>query len=84
MIFDTLFSVLFAPINLLLSALPTIGFQLPDGVFNSIVDTCAFIGYVLPINSVLACISIRLSMYVARAAMAVIVRVKSFIPTMGS
>ena len=84
MIIDALFSVLLAPIKLLLSALPTIGYSLPDGIFNSIVDTFAFIGYVLPIESILMCLSIRLALISFRATMAVVVRVKSFIPTMGS
>lgn len=84
MIIDALFSVLLAPIKLLLSALPTIGYSLPDGVFNSIVDTCAFIGYVLPIEPILMCLSIRLALISFRATMAVVVRVKSLIPTMGS
>lgn len=70
MIFDAIIEFFLAPIRAILSALPTIGFSLPDGVFNSIVDTCAFIGYVLPINSICICLSLRISLHIARATIA--------------
>lgn len=83
-IVDAFFNLLLAPIKLLISALPTIGVSMPDGVFEALTDTMAFIGYMLPVQTIITCFGIRLGMSAFRQTVAIIVRVKSFIPTMGS
>lgn len=84
MIVDAFFNLLLSPIRLLLSALPTIGVSMPAGVFDSLIDTMAFIGYMLPVDTIITCFGIRIGMSSFRQVIAIIVRVKSFIPTMGS
>ena len=84
MIVDAFINLLLAPIKLLLSSLPTIGVSMPTGVFDALIDTMAFIGYMLPVDTIITCFSIRLGMSAFRQVIAIIVRIKSFIPTMGS
>lgn len=84
MIVDAFINLLLAPIKLLLSALPTIGVSMPAGVFDVLTDTMAFIGYMLPVDTIITCFGIRLGMASFRQIIALIVRIKSFIPTMGS
>lgn len=68
----------------LISLLPVVDFTIPDGAFNTLVSAMRSLGYLLPVSALLPIIAIKISLKGVRIVMALIVRIKSFIPTMGA
>ena len=84
MITDALISVLSAVPLALLSLLPNVNIAIPDGVFNWLLNVCSAIGYFLPVKALLPILGIMFSVTGFKIAWSIVLRVKSFIPTMGS
>lgn len=84
MILDTIFRLLTAPLRVLLQAMPTIGIEIPSDVFVQITEYIKLACYFLPVKTIVAVLTLKFAMWAFRITMAFIVRVKSFIPTMGS
>ena len=84
MLIDSFISIVFSPVYALLSLLPDIDLSLPDNIFDSISSVLANVAYVLPVVSLLPIFVISLSLSIFRATWALIIRIKSFIPTMGA
>ena len=84
MITDFLFNSITIVPKALLSLLPDMAISIPDGVFNWILDIARAVGYLLPIKSLLAILGMSLSIRGFQIVWALILRVKSFIPTMGN
>lgn len=64
--------------------LPDIDFAIPDDVFSGLQYIFNGIAYFLPIKSLLPIIFIDVSISVFHIVWSIILRIKSFIPTMGS
>lgn len=84
MIIDAFFEVLLSPLVLLLNGLPVLDVNIPSGIlstFGGIVSTCF---YFLPMGAILSCLALIFALRSFKLVLALVVRVKSFIPTMGS
>lgn len=84
MITDLLISALSAVPLMLLSLLPDIPINIPDGVFEWLHNVCSMVAYLLPVKALIPIFAIMLSVNGFKIAWAIVLRVKSFIPTMGS
>lgn len=71
-------------INGFISLLPTVNFTFPSNLLSTISDLVVGIGYVLPIPALMPIFFISISITMFKVVLAIIVRVKSFIPTMGA
>ncbi len=66
-----------------ISQLPTINFDIPDNVLDGL-QYLAYIGYFVPITELMPILVISVSLSVFHITWAIILRIKSFIPTMGA
>lgn len=84
MITDALISVLTAVPLALLCLLPDVNIAIPDSVFNWLINICNAVGYLLPVKDLIPILLIMVTLTGFRIAWAIVLRVKSFIPTMGA
>lgn len=84
MITDLLLSALSAVPLMLLSLLPSVDITIPNGVFDWLISTCNTVAYILPIKALMPIFILMLSINAFKIAWALVLRVKSFIPMMGS
>lgn len=86
MITELIINVFLFPVRLLLTLLSNYGIDIsiPDNVFNALSDIVSGVTYVFPIFALLPIFGVKLSLYIFKIVVAIIVRTKSFIPTMGS
>ncbi|MDE6775299.1 MAG: hypothetical protein K2J37_03230 [Ruminococcus sp.] len=84
MITDMILNILFYLPLMLVKALPKINFSLPDNVFDGIDTFLSNVGYILPINALMPILVSSLAISVFKISWALIIRIKSFIPTMGA
>ena len=82
MITNLILDLLFYVPNLLLENIPNFELSIPEGVFNGLSHICAFIGW-FPIRQILPILGASIVLSFNRAVWALIIRIKSFIPTMG-
>jgi len=75
--------MLFLP-ELLLSMLPQIELELPDNVLAGLGDVFGAVGYFFPVAALLPILIISIAMDLFQIIMAIVVRIKSFVPTMGA
>lgn len=84
MITEALINVfLFLP-KLLLQALPDIDISIPKDVFDTLQNFLLNLEYIFPIVELLPILVISISLSLFKIAWALVIRVKSFIPTMGA
>lgn len=77
-------TLLFVPYKILSSLpLPDIEFSLPDDVFNGILQFIQTVAYIMPVKGLLVWVTFTILLDNFRIIWAFILRVKSFIPTMG-
>lgn len=74
--------LMFVP-NLILESLPEFSISLPNGVFSGLKTLCAFISW-FPISELMPIVITSVSLQAFRNVWALLIRVKSFIPTMGA
>lgn len=87
MIFDKFIEFLLLPVDLLIKLLPdmsSLSNKIPAGVLDSLGDLFGAIGYIVPWKGLLPIFGISLALLSSRIIWALIIRVKSFIPTMGA
>lgn len=84
MITDKILDVLFYFPLLLAQEFPKIELALPDNVFNGIDTFLSNVGYVIPITALMPILVSSLALSSSKIAWALIIRIKSFIPTMGA
>lgn len=84
MITEALINVfLFLP-KLLLQALPDIDISIPKDVFDTLQNFLLNLEYIFPIVELLPILFISISLSLFKIAWALVIRIKSFIPTMGA
>lgn len=85
MITDLLINILMAvPYGLLILLEPLdVQLSLDSSVFNTFKDILLCVDYVLPVQVMLICFGIKIAVRIWQLPYAIILRVKSFIPTMG-
>ena len=69
--------------NLLLESLPSFEVAIPDGVFDGLRTLFAVIGW-FPLAQLLPILGVSIALSSARMVWARVIRIKSFIPTMGA
>lgn len=86
MITEAILSLFLYPISLLFSGLDLVlpVINIPDGVFNGLGTLIGFAAFFLPIGAILPIFIIRFGLTNFDLIWKLILRVKSFIPTMGS
>lgn len=84
MILDSILEFFCFPIIEMLDLLPTIGVGIPEGVFDQIGGYFQCLGYVCPIATVMHILGLKAVCWAFKITMAIIVRVKSFVPFWGS
>lgn len=84
MITDKIIDVLLALPLLLIDSLPEVDFHIPDDIMNGVSVFLLNIAYFAPIKELLPILIISLSIKSFQIAWALIIRIKSFIPTMGA
>ena len=84
MITEWIFEVFTFIPRFIISSLPAVDIRIPDGVFEGIYGLLGGVAYIMPIAGLMPILYISLGMDAVKIAMAGLVRVKSFIPTMGS
>lgn len=84
MITDKILNILFYFPLLLAKALPEINFFIPDNIFNGINTFVCNVGYVLPIKALMPILVSSFTISTFKIVWALVIRIKSFIPTMGA
>lgn len=84
MITDKIIDVFLALPLLLIDSLPEVNFSIPDHVMNGVSAFLLNIGYFVPIKELMPILIISLSVKTFQIAWALVIRIKSFIPTMGA
>ncbi len=83
MITSTILNFFIYLFNGILSVLPSINLEIPENIVNTICDFCSAAAYFLPIKALAPIIGFSLGFLLFRFVWAIVLRVKSFIPTMG-
>ena len=83
MITDAIINVLLALPLALLHQLDNLAFSfsIPDEVYNTLRNLTAGVAYVLPVWFLVECAAVRIAVHLWRLPYAIVIRIKSFIPT---
>lgn len=84
MITDFILSILFFIPYSIAKTMPEINISIPENVFNGIENFVCNVAYVFPIKVLLPIIFISVSVDVFHVTWALVIRIKSFIPSMGA
>lgn len=86
MITDLIINILMAIPYFLLNGLESLNFnlELPNNFFTILNEFSSGVGYVLPVSKLLPIFFITISLYCFRIYWSLVIRIKSFIPGMGS
>ena len=69
--------------TLIINALPSLDVSIPADLFDTITSIFYGIGYVLPLVRLAPIVVMELAISLFKIVIAIVLRVKSFIPTMG-
>lgn len=83
MLIDIFLKLLTAPLISVFKLIDTFTFTIPVGVFNGLVTLAKDLGYLFPISAIVPIIGIKLGLRILSFSWSVILKIKSFIPTMG-
>lgn len=85
MITEMILTVLMLPLTALIVGMSALDINFPynDDIGNAFIDMVSCVEYVLPIRIFLICFGIKLTIRHWTIPYAIILRIKSFIPTMG-
>lgn len=85
MIIESILTFFSLPTQWLIDLLPTIGegIEIPSNIYNVLEDLISCVGYVLPIQGLMPIWYGLVGLTLAKTVWALIIRIKSFIPTMG-
>lgn len=84
MILKALFLVVLLVPKLIISLFPVIDFEIPQDVMVNLSSIMMFVGYFVPVKGLVALFTLSLSIDIGHIVWTIILRVKSFIPTMGN
>lgn len=70
--------------NSLLNSMSGISISIPDNVFNGLDSIFNCLGFVFPIKGLLVILGISISIKTFQIIWSIVLRIKSFIPTMGA
>lgn len=84
MITEAILNVLIFIPNLLLDGIQGINIAIPDNIFNGLNSIFSCLGYIFPISGLLVILGISFAIKNFQIIWAIILRIKSFIPSMGA
>jgi len=84
MIVDAILDLVLSVPIALLDALPEVNFEISENVFNGMETFFGSVAYALPVVQLLPILIISNALMLFRVAWALVIRIKSFIPTMGA
>lgn len=84
MITELILKFIFLPVNALIDILPNISFSIPDNIFNGLKDILGMLGFIFPVKGLLVILGTSISIKLFHIIWALILRIKSFIPTEGN
>lgn len=84
MITDLIINVLLSPILLLVKLLPDLSVSISTDVFDGLDTIFQYLAYFLPVGALLPLMLLSIAFSGFQIIMAIVVRIKSFIPTMGA
>lgn len=68
----------------IISSLPSIDFNIPDNVLEGLSYISQYVNYFIPVSALMPILVINVSLSVFHIVWSIILRIKSFIPTMGA
>lgn len=83
MILELIISAFLALANMIIGLLPVLDFQLPTGFLNGATVLFQYTGYFFPVGAMVLLFVAKLALNNLGLIMAIISRIKSFIPFMG-
>lgn len=83
MILETILNLLAIPIKLLISGIPQTAMQIPSSIFEGLSQIFYGVGYVIPIFQFSPLLVFSFTLGMAKISFALLLRIKSFVPTMG-
>lgn len=83
MITEAILNIFMIIPQLIIGLLPTINYTLPTDLFDTVTSVFYGLGYVLPLVRLAPIIAIDLALSTFKIVVAIVIRCKSFIPTMG-
>lgn len=83
MITDTIINIFLALPRNLLALLPDVNFELPDVAFQELFDIISSLTWALPVVALMPILVISFMLQGFKIAWSLLIRIKSFIPTMG-
>lgn len=83
MIVDAFLKLLTLPVILALDAFNRVQVTIPLGVFNGLSILAKDLGWIFPVAEILPIFALKIGLRIASIFWTVILKVKSFIPTMG-
>lgn len=83
MIVDFILKNICMPVLYLLDMLENFSFTIPVGVFNGLSMLAKDLGYIFPITAILPIIGIKIGLRIFSIFWTIVLKIKSFIPTMG-
>ena len=84
MITDFIINVLCALPNLLLDSMQNFNLEIPENIFNGFNSILNLLGFMFPVAGLLPILVISFGIKYFQIMWALLIRIKSFIPTMGS
>jgi hypothetical protein len=84
MIFQPFINIANWLLNLIVSNMDTVELAIPDGVYSAMDLLFSDLGFLFPVKLLLPILVVSFTLGMARLIVAVVVRIKSFIPTMGN
>lgn len=84
MITELILKFIFLPVTALISLLPDISFSIPDNIFNGLKEIFGLLGFIFPVKGLLVILTTSISIKLFHIIWALILRIKSFIPTEGN
>lgn len=84
MITTLFFNILLLPVNDLIDMLPHLEIAIPNDVFNGLNSILCMLGFVFPIKGLLVILTTSIMIKMFHIIWALVLRLKSFIPTEGN
>lgn len=84
MIMDAIINVVFLPVVALLALIPEVSITIPAGAFEAALGFFDTLGYMFPMGTIGMLLGMKYSLHFIRITIALVIRIKSFIPTMGA
>lgn len=84
MITDAILLLFIAPANAMITLMPSFQATIPADLFSYLISITVSLAYIFPISGLMQILLVSITIKGTQILWAIIIRVKSFIPTMGA